>query len=383
MQHGDMVIMNMESRMNEKNTKRKRVGEQMKVALTEENVTLTGRTYREGDTVWLALSGTGVAFDYTGKRLAVTVVGGAVAGTPDNEINYARFAVYADGKRVLDERVMQKEKEYVLWESGEEGTVRIEIIKLSESPMSVMGLRDILIGEGEKICPLPRKEHLIEFIGDSITCGYGVDDEDPLHSFSTATEDVTKAYAYLTAEQLDADYTMFSASGYGIISGYTDDPQKKCSEQLIPLYYHSYGFSYDTMENGVNPKDLAWDFTKREPDAIVINLGTNDDSYCQDEEEKQKEYRDQYVVFLKDVRSKNPDATIFCVLGLMGARLFPRICEACRIYSAETGDRNIHTFELPEQDGTIGYVADYHPLHGAHEKAADVLNREIKTVMGW
>ena len=65
----------------------------MKVALTEENVTLTGRTYREGDTVWLALSGTGVAFDYTGKRLAVTVVGGAVAGIPDNGINYARFAV--------------------------------------------------------------------------------------------------------------------------------------------------------------------------------------------------------------------------------------------------------------------------------------------------
>lgn len=355
----------------------------MKVALTEENVTLTGRTYREGDTVWLALSGTGVAFDYTGKRLTVTVVGGAVAEIPDNGINYARFAVYADGKRVMDERVMQKEKQYVLWESGEERTVRIEILKLSESPMSVMGLKDILIGEGERICPLPRKEHLIEFIGDSITCGYGVDDEDPLHSFSTATEDVTGAYAYLTAEQLGADYSMFSASGYGIISGYTDDPQKKCGEQLIPLYYHSYGFSYDTMGNGENPKDLAWDFTKREPDVIVINLGTNDDSYCQDEEEKQKEYRDEYVVFLKDVRSKNPDAEIFCVLGLMGARLFPRICEACRTYIEETGDRSIHTFELPEQDGAIGYVADYHPLHGAHKKAADVLSKEIKTVMGW
>lgn len=48
----------------------------------------------------------------------------------------------------------------------------------------------------------------MEFIGDSITCGYGVDDPDKEHHFKTATEDVTKAYAYKTALALNADYSM-------------------------------------------------------------------------------------------------------------------------------------------------------------------------------
>ena len=46
----------------------------MKIELTEENVLLAGRTYKEGDTLWLALSGTGASFIYTGKKLFITVV---------------------------------------------------------------------------------------------------------------------------------------------------------------------------------------------------------------------------------------------------------------------------------------------------------------------
>ena len=55
---------------------------------------------------------------------------------------------------------------------------------------------------------LPEKPLKIEVIGDSITCGYGVDDEDENHQFTTATEDVTKAYAYKTAKALDAEYSI-------------------------------------------------------------------------------------------------------------------------------------------------------------------------------
>lgn len=56
---------------------------------------------------------------------------------------------------------------------------------------------------------------------DSITCGYGVDDEDRSHQFSTKTEDATKAYAYKTAQLLNADYSLVSYSGHGVVLGYT------------------------------------------------------------------------------------------------------------------------------------------------------------------
>ena len=80
----------------------------------------------------------------------------------------------------------------------------------------------------------PGLAHKIEFIGDSITAGYGVDDEVKEHGFSTATEDVTKTYAYKTAAALQADYSIVAYSGHGIISGYTGDGEKNTG-LLIPI----------------------------------------------------------------------------------------------------------------------------------------------------
>ena len=55
-------------------------------------------------------------------------------------------------------------------------------------------------------------ERAIEFIGDSITCGYGVDDEVAEHHFATGTEDTTRAYALRTARKLGVDYSLVSLS---------------------------------------------------------------------------------------------------------------------------------------------------------------------------
>ena len=350
----------------------------MQIELTKENVKLIGRTLKIEDVLWCALSGTGAAFTFTGKKLTVTILGGLQATLENNEGNYARIAFYVNGRRVLEDMVTTAEKTYTICDNKEEKRMDVQIIKLSESAMSVIGIRDLEIADNESVEPLPEKARKIEFIGDSITCGYGVDCEDPLIPFTTATEDVTRAFAYKTAKALDADYSMFSASGYGIISGYTADPDVKSPEQLIPLYYHSLGFSYDTFLDGKNTTKIDWNFADYQPDTVVINLGTNDDSYCQDTVEKQKEYAVAYTRFLKDVRSKNPEAKIVCVLGIMGARLYPLVEKAVAEYTKETGDGNVCTLELPEQDIRYGYASDYHPIERAHDVAAAVLTRALQ-----
>lgn len=53
---------------------------------------------------------------------------------------------------------------------------------------------------------------------------------------------MTKAYAYLSAEQLGADYSMVCYSGYGIITGYTENDQK-LTTHLLPDYYERVGKS--------------------------------------------------------------------------------------------------------------------------------------------
>lgn len=347
--------------------------------LTADTAKLVGRTYLNDDVLWAAFSGAGAEFIYTGKKLDITIVGDA-ASTAGNADNYARVAVYVDGERVIDDMLDEKEKTYTAFESDSEKSVDVQIIKLSECAMSTIGIKPIKLGEGEKIEPAKARDLKIEFIGDSITCGYGVDDPDKEHHFKTSTEDVTKAYAYKTAQALDADYSMVSISGYGIISGYTDSGKKP--EQTIPQYYDKLGFSYNKFADSLEVAGLEWNFDNYKPDIVVINLGTNDMSYAKNEM-TQAEFEEGYIEFLKQVRSHNPDSYIFCTYGVMGNTLIRSIKNVCDKYSEETGDNKVTFFTLPMQDeNKNGIVADWHPSEATHEICAQRAVKTIKETLG-
>lgn len=347
--------------------------------LTADTAKLVGRTYLNDDVLWAAFSGAGAEFIYTGKKLDITIVGDG-ASTAGNADNYARVAIYVDGERVIDDMLDEKEKTYTAFESDSEKSVNVQIIKLSECAMSTFGIKPIKLGEGEKIEPAKAKDLKIEFIGDSITCGYGVDDPDKEHHFKTSTEDVTKAYAYKTAQALDADYSMVSISGYGIISGYTDSGKKP--EQTIPQYYDKLGFSYNKFADSLEVAGLEWNFDNYKPDIVVINLGTNDMSYAKNEL-TQAEFEEGYIEFLKQVRSHNPDSYIFCTYGVMGNTLIRNIKNVCDKYSEETGDNKVTFFTLPMQDeNKNGIVADWHPSEATHEICAQRAVKTIKETLG-
>lgn len=311
------------------------------------------------------MSGSGVEFAFRGKRVRMTLCGDPV---PEDPRNRARIGFYVNGVRVRDELLDESLKTYTVFESEVEQEVIIRVIKLSEMPMSTAGLREIET-EGGMIRPTPERDRKIEFIGDSITAGYGVDDEDPQHTFSTETEDVTKTYAFKTAAALDADYSIVAFSGYGIISGYSGDGQRVTS-QLVPHYYDKVG-------------DEAWDFKGFVPDLIVINLGTNDDSYAREDRDKQEEFASQYTEFLKQVRAHNPDARMLCTLGIMGDRLYPFVEQAVAAYTQQTGDTRIATMKFDVQKPEDGYSADWHPSEATQNKAAEKLTAKIREWMGW
>lgn len=346
---------------------------------TEKHVKIIGRTYYYNDVLWLALSGGGVEFSFIGKKAEVTIKGDSVALSDNNQ---ARIGIYVNGKRVIDDMVNKILKTYTLFESESEQDVTVRIIKLSEAAMSTIGIHGITVDSKEGIKPTPDNVHKIEFVGDSITCGYGVDDENEQHSFSTSTEDVTKTYAYKTVQELQADYSMVSYSGYGIISGFTHNDQKLTS-QLLPDYYEKVGKSDGKFDGVLEPQSVSWDFNKFIPDLIVINLGTNDDSYTKDDADKQAEYAEQYIVFLKMVRRNNAHATILCTLGIMGDRLYPFLEQAVDDYTKETGDTNLATMKFDVQLVADGYGADWHPSVATHSKAAEKLIPQIKGLMKW
>ncbi len=343
----------------------------------QETVKSLGRTHEYNGSLWLTLSGSGAAFSFVGKKAEIVLKGDNTAQGTDN---FARIAIYVDGNRVVDDRIDRPSKTYTVFESEIEQQVGIEIVKLSEAAMSTVGIEEIRLETEGTIEPAPARELKIEIIGDSITCGYGVDDESGQNPFSTATEDATRAYAYLTAQMLEADYSLVSYSGYGIISGYTDNGEKLLTH-ILPEYYEKLAKSEGRLDGTLDPLAVEWDFARFVPELIVINLGTNDDSYAQDHADRQAEYAERYAEFLRTVRRRNPEAKILCALGIMGDRLYPFVEQAVSRYVAETGDSRVSAMRFDVQQAEDGYGSDGHPSAATHAKAAEKLAGHIRTLL--
>lgn len=333
--------------------------------MNSENVKKIGRTTTIDDVLWFSYSGSGVEFEFTGKKCELVLK----ADSQKEEMHQARYGVFVDGEEFVTGVMDEPKKTIKVVDADAAEKHIIKLIKLSETSDSTMGIEYAACDEEATLKPIPAKDLKIEFIGDSITCGYGVE-EGLDKTYSTHNENCTKAYAYKTAMKLDADYSLVSKSGHGIITGYTMGD--KILSQLMSSYYEKFGDSYSSFALGKKPKNIDWDFSEFVPDIIVINLGTNDNSYTKNFDDRKEEYVVGYVEFLKQVRGKNPNAVICGVLGVMGQELYPQIEDAFARYSEETGDKNVATFKLDVQDaGKNGYAVDYHPTEPSHEHASD------------
>ncbi len=343
-----------------------------KVPFNSENTKLVGRTYSFGNDLALILSGSGCEFVFTGKKLDISISCDENSYLDGKSCNYPRIAVMADGKFIVKKVIENPTEKYNIISSDVPVTKNIKIIKLSEAAFSIAILHEAETDDDAVISPAPEKNLKIEFIGDSITCGYGVDDSNIYSNFSTAAENCMKSYAYLTAQFLGADYSLFSYSGYGIISGYTPDGVRNTHE-ILPQYYESTGFSYSSIDN-LKPHEIKWDFSRFVPDIVVINLGTNDNSFCTVHEEAFSEFEDKYIEFLKTVRKNNPRAKIICTIGMMNNETSPHVISAAKRFN----DKNTYTFEFSMQNGLLGFSCDFHPSEDTHRYAAEELTDFIR-----
>lgn len=343
----------------------------------ESNVKFLGRSYFDKDVLWMCFSSTGASLKVNAKYLEVQIAGDNGA-SKSNKDSAARVVVFVNGERKADEMILKQDQTIVVFDEVKPVTGEVQILKVSESANSVAGIRSIITdGEGS-ISPASAKKMKIEFIGDSITCGYGVDDLNQNHHFATSTEDNTKTYAYKAAQSLNADYSMVSISGWGVISGYTSGAKNPNS--VLPKVYDKIGFTYGNTFNGKQPANIQWDFKKFVPDVVVINLGTNDHSYTKNNKARVEEFEKGYISFLKMIRGKNPNSKILCVLGSMGADLFPAIENAVKEYKTTENDSLVYTLKLPNQNMADGIAADWHPSEKTHTKAAAILVNKINEI---
>jgi len=295
---------------------------------------------------------------------------------------FAWVAVFIDDEITPYKRfcLTKAEDKYVLYESEEVKTVTVRLVKMSEATFAKVGVKRICIGDNEDLKPIPRRKKTIEFIGDSITCGYGIEGVWNRDTFTTAQENPWIAYAGITARNLDADYHLVSWSGIGVLSSWTeiDEPN---TNLLMPRLYQ---YTDLALEESRHCKELElWDFNRFIPDIIVINLGTNDRSYCKGIKEREEAFGKEYHQFLSYIRSRNRNSAILCTLGAMGGELYSEIEKQVEAFKDANSDPKVYAMSFDVQKNRDGIGSDWHPNMITHGHMAEKLTNKIREIMKW
>ena len=232
----------------------------------------------------------------------------------------------------------------------------------------------VLDKDGELLDAPALPERRIEFIGNSITCGYGNESIEMTDPFEYETENHYYTYAQLTTRNLEAMAHVVARSGIGVYRSY-DGPKKGTPENVMTTEYE-YTNLYDRSER--------WDFSRYQPQVVCINLGTNDLSTNNYDVKLLKQ---AYKQFLKQVRSHNSQAKIVYLCGSMlngkeldiAKKTLNEVVEEAH----KDGDKEVYRFDFTPQNGDLYYGASWHPSLWQHQKMAAELTAYLRTLMHW
>jgi len=307
-----------------------------------------GRTQILNDGVCLEWSMSGIEFqaDCSGD---VSIIVDDVSFSWNNPINMSTenrgkdtgglyFTVVIDGVVQYENKRIPTENNGASWKSNAEYPFYIEkeqkteffiarnlnkgihtfsIYKQDEASDGKFCIKSISLS-GDML-PAPVRNNLfIEFIGDSITSGHGnlvknCEVDAPLY------KDATRGWAYLTAKNLKADWSVIATSGI-----------------TVPSMIYQYQFRDISLKN-------KYAFLKK-PDVIVVGLGTND--IWTREDKTDIEIQEGFTQLLKLIRNRNPNSKIIWIYGMMTPSANELIKNAIMDIGGE--GKGYYTLQLPK-----------------------------------
>ncbi|MGZ3756658.1 MAG: SGNH/GDSL hydrolase family protein [Mucilaginibacter sp.] len=265
-----------------------------------------GRTDKKGDATELAWPGTSVKINFNGT--------GVKAILKDNGVNDF-YNIIVDNKVIKVIRLDTAKNTYTLAEGLPVGPHSLELFKRTEWAIGKSMFYGFTLDKGGVLLKAPAtKKRKIEYYGDSITCGYAVEDSTGKDRGTGPFEDNYVSYAAIIARHFDAEYSCIARSGIGVMISWFP--------QIMPEMYN--------LKDPANPKSL-WDFNKYTPDVIVVNLFQNDSWIVANPNNDQFKLRfgtkaptadeiiAKYKALISNIRNKYPHAYIICALGSMDA----------------------------------------------------------------
>jgi len=231
-------------------------------------------------------------------------------------------------------------------------------------PVTLMGFR--MDSSGSLKAPPPAFKRRLEFIGDSLTNGYG--DEGPGKQCQGLAhyENSSASWARVAAAQCKAEAQVLAYSGYGLMRNYGAKGER--SDDPVPFYY----------PRTVLAEADAWPRERYVPDLAVVFLGTNDHSTAPNP--KSAAFEDAYAAFLDQVRDGRQALKILIAYPDDNGALCQRAKAV--VESQQAVGRWVEGLALPKAaDSELG--CDWHPKVAVQARWGELAAAKIKKMMDW
>jgi len=150
---------------------------------------------------------------WSGSSIKIVFVGTSVNAVLQDEKGDNYFNIIVDDNCLDILRPSTSKKKYELAQDLRYGKHTVQLFKRSEWTQGKTHFYGFYLNRDAEILTVLPKEKHIEFYGDSITCGYvmedfsGADSSDPIYTNNY------KSYAALTARYFNAKYSCIARSG--------------------------------------------------------------------------------------------------------------------------------------------------------------------------
>jgi lysophospholipase L1-like esterase len=311
-------------------------------------------------------------FSYSGVSIRASFQGSSISAMLNDTKGKNYYNIILDKKVLSKFKVDSGFKTYQLVKGLTDGVHEIELFKLTEEMFGKTQFCGFLVDQGKNLVAISdTRKLLFEFIGNSITCGYG--NEGKLkETFGPTTENHYLTYAAITSRYFNARHLAVCKSGIGIYRNYNGPSQG--NTDCMPNYYDRI-YLYD--ENPI------YSFSET-PDLICIDLGTNDFSTNRGDSAK---YVDGYLKFIRKLQTENKHADIICLLGpMLKNNDLDKVRRYLKFIVTKAQERNkgkVYFFEMSQQLGDLGIGINFHPTVAQHKKNADELATFISKLKGW
>ena len=226
--------------------------------------------------------------------------------------------------------------------------------------------------DGQFFQATPLRERMLEFVGDSYTCGYGIDAPTKEERFSPETENASRSYAAIVSRYFGADYIAVAHSGMGIARNYNSKFPKW---YMADRYLQTFDMD-STKSTRWNAED--YDF---KPAMTIVYLGANDFSVSM--QPKYESFRDHYYRLIKYTKDNyGEDHPVLCV----ATKTHEFLGEYVRELAKNCGMKNVHYLVYcPAQHNHTNedLGADVHPNYNGQKKKAYSIIPYIATITGW